>query len=283
MPSLSLLDQAVVTGVLTGCLYGLLALGLSLSWGLLKLVNIGHFAMALLGAYLTWWLGTAHGMPAWWAAAVIVPIFFVYGVGLHWVFVRFRVSEMSSMLITFAFAIIVESVLQSIWSADFRRYTTPLASQSFVMGALYVPKLNLIASAVAAALAIGTWAALRYTYLGKALRAAAEDAPIATAFGIDHRRITYLLSGICAAYAAVAGVFIALVATLAPSEIWTWIGVVFAIVIIGRLGNPLGALLGGILIGVCEAVTQSAVNPAWSPLVAFSVLILLLLAKPKWV
>ena len=283
MPSLNLLSQALVTGVLTGCLYGLLALGLSLSWGLLKLVNIGHFAMALLGAYLTWWLGTAHAIPAWWAAAIIIPVFFAYGVGLHWVFVKFRVSEMSSMLITFALAIIVEFVLQTIWSADFRRYTTPLASESFHVGALYIPKLNLIAAAVAAALAIGTWAGLRFTYLGKALRAAAEDAPIATAFGIDNRRLTYILSGICAAYAAVAGVFIALIFSLAPNEIWIWIGVVFAIVIIGRLGNPLGALLGGILIGVCEAITQSVVNPAWSPLVAFSVLILLLLVKPKWI
>jgi branched-chain amino acid transport system permease protein len=283
MLSLNLIEQALVTGVLTGCLYGLLALGLSLSWGLLKLVNIGHFAMALLGAYLTWWLGTSHGIPAWWSAAIVIPIFFVYGVGLHWVFVKFRVSEMSSMLITFALAIIVESVLQTIWSADFRRYATPLASESFHVSFLYVPKLSLIASFMAASLAIGTWAGLRYTYLGKALRACAEDAPIATAFGIDQRRLTYLLSGICAAYAAVAGVFIALIFTLAPSEIWGWIGIVFAIVIIGRLGNPLGALLGGILIGVCEAVTQAVVNPAWSPLVAFSVLILVLLVKPKWI
>ncbi len=283
MPQLSLLEQALVTGVLTGSLYGLLALGLSLSWGLLKLVNIGHFAMALLGAYLTWWLGTAEGVPAWWAAAIIVPAFFVFGVGLHWVFVKFRVSEMSSMLITFAFAIIVESVLQTIWSADFRRYTTPMAEKSLHVGSVYIPTLSLIASLVAATLAIGTWAGLHFTYLGKALRACAEDAPIATAFGIDRRRITYLLSGICVAYAAVAGIFIALIFTLAPNEIWTWIGIVFAIVIIGRLGNPLGALLGGILIGVCEAVTQTVANPAWSPLVAFSVLILLLLVKPKWI
>ena len=283
MPSVGLLEQALVTGVLTGSLYGLLALGLSLSWGLLKLVNIGHFAMALLGAYLTWWLGTEHGIAAWWAAAIIVPAFFLYGVALHWVFVKFRVSEMSSMLITFALAIIVESVIHGIWTADFRRYTTPMADESFVLGGLYVPKLNLIACLVAAALAVGTWAWLRFTYVGKALRACAEDAPIASAFGVDHRRLTYLLSGICAAYAAVAGVFIALIFTLAPNEIWIWIGVVFAIVIIGRLGNPLGALLGGILIGVCEAIAQSTVNPAWSPLVAFSVLILLLLVKPKWI
>lgn len=283
MPHLSLIEQSLLTGVLAGALYGLLALGLSLSWGLLRLVNIGHFAIALLGAYLTWWLGTSYGIAPWWAGLLVVIVFFFYGVGLHWVFMRFRVTEMASMLITFALAVIVESVIQTIWTADFRRYETAFGRQSWVIGNLFVPKLSFIAFLVAGALAAATWAWLRYTYVGRALRACAEDAPIAAAFGINHRGLSFLLSGLCAAYAGVAGVFIALIATLAPSEIWTWIGVVFAVVIIGRLGNPLGALMGGILIGVCEGLTMAIVNPSWAPLVSFSVLIALLLFRPRWI
>lgn len=283
MPSSALLGQSLVTGVLTGGLYGLLALGLSLSWGLLRLVNIGHFAIALLGAYLTWWMGTAFGIAPWWAGLLIVIAFFVYGIALHWVFMRFGVTEMQSMLITFALAVIVESILQFIWTADFRRYDTPWGTQSWVLGALYVPKLSFIAFIVACILAGGTWAWLRYTYVGRALRACAEDAPIAAAFGINHRGLSFLLSGLCAAYAGVAGVFIALIATLAPSQIWAWVGVVFAVVIIGRLGNPLGALMGGILIGLCEAMTMAVVDPSWAPLVSFSVLIALLLFRPRWI
>jgi branched-chain amino acid transport system permease protein len=283
VPHLSLLEQSLVTGLLTGGLYGLLALGLSLSWGLLRLVNLGHFAIALLGAYLTWYAGTALGVAPWWAGLAIVLAFFVYGVGLHWVFMRFGVTEMASMLITFAFAVIVESVLQTIWTADFRRYETAYSTQSWVVGTLYVPKLSFFAFIAAIILAAGTWAWLRFTYVGRALRACAEDAPIATAFGINHRALSFLLSGLCAAYAGVAGVFVALIATLAPSEIWSWIGVVFAVVIIGRLGNPVGALAGGILIGVCEAMTMAVVNPSWAPLVSFSVLIALLLFRPRWI
>jgi branched-chain amino acid transport system permease protein len=283
VPHLSLLEQSLVTGLLTGGLYGLLALGLSLSWGLLRLVNLGHFAIALLGAYLTWYFGTALGIAPWWAGLVIVLAFFVYGVGLHWVFMRFGVTEMASMLVTFAFAVIVESVLQTIWTADFRRYETAYSTQSWVVGTLYVPKLSFFAFIAAIILAAGTWAWLRFTYVGRALRACAEDAPIATAFGINHRALSFLLSGLCAAYAGVAGVFVALIATLAPSEIWSWIGVVFAVVIIGRLGNPVGALAGGILIGVCEAMTMAVVNPSWAPLVSFSVLIALLLFRPRWI
>ncbi len=283
MPSFTLLTQAIITGLLAGALYGLLALGLSLSWGLLRLVNLGHFAMALLSAYLTWYCGTVLGVPPWVSGPLIVAVFFAYGVGLHWVFMRFGVTEMASMLITFSIAVIVESVIQAIWTADFRRYSTPWSNDSIVIGPFFVPTLNLAACLMAALLAGATGAWLRWTYVGKALRAGAEDAPIAAAFGINHRGLSYLLSGLCAAYAAVAGIFIALIATLAPSQIWAWIGVVFAVVIIGRVGNPVGALLGGVLIGLCEAVTMAIVNPAWAPLVSFSVLIGLLLAKPKWI
>ena len=283
MPHLSLIEQSLVTGVLSGGLYGLLALGLSLSWGLLRLVNIGHFAIALLGAYLTWFMGTQFGIAPWWSGLIIVAAFFLYGVALHWVFMRFGVTEMQSMLITFAFAVIVESLIQTIWTADFRRFETPWGRESWILGNLYIPKLSLLAFLAAAALAAATWAWLRYTYVGRALRACAEDAPIATAFGINHRGLSFLLSGLCAAYAGVAGVFIALVATLSPSQIWAWVGVVFAVVIIGKLGNPLGALAGGVLIGVCEAVTMAVVNPSWAPLVSFSVLIALLLFRPRWI
>lgn len=283
MPSATLLAQSLVTGVLAGALYGLLALGLSLSWGLLRLVNISHFAMALLGAYLTWWLGTSWGIPAYMSGPVIVAAFFVYGVALHWVFMRFRVAEMSSMLVTFSIAVLLESLLQALWTADFRRYETAYASASIKMGPLFIPTLNLAACGMAALLACATAAWLRFTYAGKALRAGAEDSKIAAAFGINHRGMSYLLSGLCAAYAGVAGVFVALIATLAPSEIWAWVGVVFAVVIIGRLGHPLGALLGGVLIGVCESMTMAVVDPAWAPLVSFSVLIALLLFRPRWV
>ena len=280
MPSLTLLGQAVVSGLLAGGLYGLLALGLSLSWGLLRLVNLGHFALAFLGAYLTYQLGTAFRVDAWLAAAAIVPAFFALGVGLHAVFAYFRVSEFTSLLVTFGVTVIIESVIQWFWTADFRRYETPYASASIRVGPLFVPVLEMLACLTAAALAILTWAWLRYTYVGKALRASAEDPAMAAAFGVNHRRHAFVLSGVSAAYAGVAGAFIALISTLAPAQIWAWVGVVFAVVIIGGLANPIGALLAGLLIGVSESVTMAVVTPAWAPLVSFSVLILLLLLRP---
>jgi branched-chain amino acid transport system permease protein len=124
------------------------------------------------------------------------------------------------------------------------------------------------------------WAVLRYTDLGKAMRATAEDAPMAAAFGVNHKLLSLLLSGLCAAFAAVAGTCLALSYTLAPSQMYSWIGVVFAVVMIGGLGNPLGPLVAGLAIGVSEALTMALTAPAWAPLVSFSLLIGALLLRP---
>jgi branched-chain amino acid transport system permease protein len=280
MPSATLLGQSIVSGLLAGGLYGLLALGLSLSWGLLRLVNLAHFALALLGAYLTYQLGHVLHVPPWLAAAAIVPAFFAIGVALHAVFAYFRVAEFASLLVTFGLAVILESVIQWFWTADYRRYETAYATASIRVGPLFVPTLELLACLTASALAFATWAWLRWSYVGKALRASAEDPAIAGAFGVNHRAQAFLLSGVSAAYAGIAGVYIALISTLAPSQIWAWLGVVFAVVIIGALANPLGALAAGFLIGVSESLTMAVVTPAWAPLVSFSILIVILIVRP---
>jgi branched-chain amino acid transport system permease protein len=282
VPSFTLFGQAVIDGLLIGGLYGLLATGLSLSWGLLKLINVSYFALAFLSAYLTYELGTVHGLEPWWSALMIVPAFFLLGVAQHYVFVRLKVTELTSLVVTFGLGVLIESLIQWIWTADFRKYESGYGTLSQKIGPLFLPTLDTLALAAAALLAIAAWAWLRWTYIGKALRAAAIDPDIAGAFGIDHRRLSFLLSGICSAYAAVAGVFIALISTLAPSEIGIWIGVAFAVVIIGGIGNPLGALLAGLLIGVSESITMAVTQPAWAPLVSFTILIMLLLWKPRW-
>jgi branched-chain amino acid transport system permease protein len=282
MPSATLLGQALISGVLAGGLYGLLAMGLSLSWGLLRLVNLSHFALAFLAAYIVYELGTTYHVEPWWSAAMVVPLMFVIGAAQHWLFDKFKVNELASLLITFSFAVILEVGIQLYWTADFRRYETEYATRSIKAGPFYIPVMELILCIVAGIIAWGTWLWLRRTYVGKALRAAAEDPEIAAAYGVDHKNLAYLLSGIGAAYAGIAGTFIALIATLAPAQIWAYLGVVFAVVIIGRLGNPLGALIAGMLIGASESLAMAVLSPAWAPVVSFSVLIVILLWDPDW-
>lgn len=280
MPSLTLLGQSVLSGIFIGGLYGLLGLGLSLSWGLLRLINLAYFALAFLGAYLTYALASGLGLDPLLALVLIVPAFFGLGVLLQALFARFAVTEFTSLLVTFGITVAIESLIQWIWTADFRRLESGYGSTSWRVGILYVPVAELLALLTAVALASLTWAWLRFTWVGKGMRASAEDPQIAAAFGVNHRRLALLLSGLGAAYAGVAGAFVALVFTLAPAQIYAWIGVVFAAVIIGGLGNPLGPLLAGIVIGVSEAVAMALTAPAWAPLVSFTLLILVLLLRP---
>jgi branched-chain amino acid transport system permease protein len=280
LPSFSLLGQSVLSGVFIGALYGLLGLGLSLSWGLLRQINLAHFALAFLAAYLCYQLSTVGGMDPLVTLVAIVPGFFLVGVALQWVLSRFEISAFNSLLITFGLTVIIESVIQSIWTADFRRLESVYGNMRFRVGALYVPAPELLTLVLSLALAFGLWAALRYTDIGKALRAAAEDGPVAVAFGVDRKALALVLSGVCAALAGVAGVCIALSYTLAPAQIYAWIGVVFAAVMMGGLGRPLGPLVAGIVIGVSESVTMALTSPSWAPLVSFSLLILVLLVRP---
>ena len=235
MPSFTLLAQSVLSGLFVGGLYGLLGLGLSLSWGFLRLINLAHFALAFLGAYLTYTLSTAFGLDPFWSLVLVPPAFFGLGVLSQLLFVRFRVTQFGSLLVTFGLTVMIESLIQWIWTADYRRLETAYGVVSWRVGPLFLPKPELLALVTAAVLSGLTWAWLRYTWVGKGLRACA------------------------------AGVFVALIYTLAPAQIYAWVGVVFAAVLLGGLGNPLGPLVAGVVIGVSEALTMALTAPAWAP------------------
>jgi branched-chain amino acid transport system permease protein len=279
VPSFTLLGQSILSGIFVGALYGLLGLGLTLAWGMLRQINLAHFALVFLGAYLTYQLAGV-GIDPVLSLVFVAPAFFVLGVALHWLLARFKVTPLNTLLVTFGFMVMLEALIQWIWTADFRRLESHYSTVRWQVGQLFVPLPELLTLAIALALAFGAWAVLRYTDLGKAMRATAEDAPIASAFGINEKLLSLLLSGLCASFAAVAGMCLALSHTLAPSQIYAWIGVVFAVVMLGRLGNPLGPLVAGLIVGVSEAITMALTAPAWAPLVSFSLLIGVLLLRP---
>lgn len=280
MPSATLLGQSLLSGVFVGGLYALMGLGLSLSWAFLRSINLTHLAFIFLAAYMTY--GLAHGgeISPFLAMLLLVPVFFALGAALHWLFDRFDVDEFGSVLATFGMMVIVESIIQGIWTADFRRLETPLGTASWRVGSIFVPVAEALMFVVAVAMLLATWAWLRFTYVGKAMRASAENAPIAASFGVDHRRLALLMAGVAGGSAAIAGGFIALIATLAPSQIYAWVGVIFATVIMGGLGNPLGILASGLLIGISEAMTSAVTAPSWAPLVSFTLLIAILIFRP---
>ena len=190
MPSLTLLGQSRRLGpARRRASTRLLALGLSLRWGLLRLVNLGHFALALLGAYLTYQLGTrVDARPVAGRARHRAGVLRARRGPARRLRVLPASTEFTSLLVTFGLTVIIESVIQWFWTADFRRYETPYATASIRVGPLFVPALELLACADGGRRwPSATWAWLRFTYVGKALRASAEDPAMAAAFGVNHR------------------------------------------------------------------------------------------------
>jgi branched-chain amino acid transport system permease protein len=214
------------------------------------------------------------------ALLVLPPLFFLFGALMQWVLSKFAITPFNSLLATFGLTVVLESIIQGIWTADFRRLESGYNDLKFKAFGLFVPVPELITFTLAVGIAVAIWAAMRYTDLGKALRAMAEDGPIAAAFGINQKGLSLILAGVCAALAAIAGVCLALTFTLAPSQIFAWVGVVFAAVMLGGLGSPLGPLVAGIIIGVSEAITMAVASPSWAPIVSFSLLIVMLLLRP---
>ena len=281
MISATLLGQSVLSGLFSGCLYALLGLGLTLSWRYLRIINLAHFALIFLAAYIAYWMNSAYGFHPLLTCLAMIPAFFALGVAQQLLFIRFKVGEFASVIVTFGLTIIVESLIQFIWSADFVRMETHLARGSLEIGKLLAPWDELFMCAVALSVCVATWACLNFTWLGKALRASLDNPDIAASFGVPNRALALLVSGAAASFAAIGGVFVALLYTLTPSSIYSWFGVVLATVLLGGLGSPLGAIGAGLLIGVGEALTMAVVAPSWAPVAPFTLLILILVLWPE--
>lgn len=276
--------QAVVSGVMAGGLYAVMALGVSLTWGLLKVINLAHLALVLVGAYSTYQLATSAAVDPLVTVVLTVPAFFLVGAAVQWLFDRFRVSEFNSLLVSFGLLLIVVQVVTNVWSADFRRMDAalnPYATRSVFVGAVALQVPLLIAFSASLVIALATAWTLRRTYVGKALRALAHDRSVASAFGIDHARLSMLLSGFSAATGALAGTLVGISSGLFPGLAVEWFGIVFTVVILGGIGNLPGTVAAAFVVGATSGLTSVLWGPPSAPLATFTLLILALLFRPE--
>lgn len=276
--------QALISGILVGGLFAIMAVGLSVTWGMLRIINLAHFGFILLGAYLTYAITTATGLNPLATVVVTAPVLFVAGAALHWLYVRTRISEFGSLLVSFGVLIALAQLMSNVWSADYRRLdasVNPFAVQSVTLGPLVFPTPTLLAFGAAVVVTLGGIAFLGRTYPGRALRAFAQDPPIAAAFGIDHLRLGILLAGLVGATAALAGMLVALGSALTPTTAFEWIGTIFAVVILGGVGSIGGTLLAGMSIGAISAVVSVVWSPATAPLAIFGAIVAALVLRPQ--
>jgi branched-chain amino acid transport system permease protein len=278
-----LYTQSFVSGLLSAGVLTLIAVGFSLQWRSLRIVNLAHFSLVLLAAYATYGLSTWSGLDPFFTLVIVVPLFALVAMAVQWIYDRFKVNLFNSLLLSFALFILVEGLIRRVWGADFRSIKTdinPYSVQSFGLGDVAVPVAPLIAFSVAIPVAVGGAAFLRNSYYGKGLRAVAQDREIAIAYGVNYRRVATILAAVSGATAGLAGTLVAVSTSLFPNASEAWIGLVFAVVILGGIGSPVGALVGAILVGVISDVGSAKWGLSAAQLVTFLLLIAVLLWRP---
>lgn len=276
--------QVALAGALAGGLFALIAMGLSLTWGMLRVINLAHFAMVLVAAYVTYELAAQLRIDPLLTILVTAPLMFAVGVAVQWLFQASRITEFNSLLVSFGILIVAIQLVTNQWTADFRAIPAelnPYPRQSIALGPLALPTQHVIGFGFATLVGVAGYFVLDRTFVGRALRAFAEDREIAAVFGIDHARLALLLSGVAGATAAMAGMLWAVGHALTPSAAFEWVGLVFAIVIIGGIGNVLGTLVAGALVVALYSLVSLIWSPSVAPFVVFSLIVLTLVIRPQ--
>jgi branched-chain amino acid transport system permease protein len=275
--------NVTVAGILTGLVYGLMALGLSVIFGVVRVVNFAHGEMMSIAMYLTVLLFSSLNLDPLVMLVPIAAILFVFGYALQVGLINPFISrpEHSQFLLLVALALIIVNVLLIIFGPDAHTVQTSYAFDSFELGALIVDATKLYAGIAAIVVAGLLFAFFRFASLGKAIRACADNYTGALVVGLNVKHLYALTFGIGAACVGAAGVMMTLIVDVTPIIGPTYTLLAFVIVITGGLGSMAGALLGGLLIGVTEALAGLLFTPSAKSMFAFAILVLVLLFRPQ--
>jgi branched-chain amino acid transport system permease protein len=275
--------NVAVAGILTGLVYGLMALGFSVIFGVVRVVNFAHGEMMSIAMYLTVLLFSGLHLDPLVMLVPIAAILFVFGYALQAGLINPFISrpEHSQFLLLVALALIIVNALLILFGPDARTVQTSYAFDSFQWGALIVDATKLYAGVAAVIAAALLFAFFRITPVGKAIRACADNYTGALVVGLDVKRLYALTFGIGAACVGAAGVMMTLIVDVTPMIGPAYTLLAFVIVITGGLGSMAGALLGGLLIGVTEALAGLLFTPSAKSMFAFAILVLVLLFRPQ--
>ena len=278
------LVQLCINGVMTGLVYSLTAIGLTLIWGVMDLTNFSHSQFLMLGMYASFWLYALLHLDPLLSLPVVALLFFWLGIGTYRVFVKRVVSapeELSRVLLTFALGLIISNVVLFLWTPNFRSIPEGITAGVLTLGPhrISVPKLVAALGSVVTSVALHLF--LRRTRTGRALQAVSMDREAATIVGIDVQRMFALAFGIGIGYAGLAGGFLSSFWYIYPEVGSIFILLTFAIVALGGLGSVPGALVGGIIVGLVENLAGFYIGPAFKYAVVFLMYLAVLVWRPK--
>ncbi len=278
--------NAIIQGVLTGGLYALFACGLSLMFGVMKVVNLAHGDLAVVAGYIGVGVITATHMPVLWAIPVVVVLMAIIGYILQRSIIQGAITrgELTTLIVTFGLSIIIENGLQQFFTANSRGLGVgdSFITASFTIGSqITIAWLNVIIFVLAVVVLLGLQQYLSVSKYGRLIRAVADDQEAAQLSGANYRHVFGIAAAIAFGTVAIAGMFDGMITTLSPTiGTDTILLFAFASVVIGGLGSLWGTLLGGVVLGVAQAV-GAQINPSWEQLAGYAVFLLVLVIRPQ--
>ena len=279
--------ELIVSGLITGGIYALVALGLNLQYGLMRILNIAHGEFLMLGAYLTWMVQTSFGI----SPLLMIPVSFVMLMGLglviHWLCFRrltatspnIDIFEARGLMVAFGLMFLIQNLVSSIWGGELRGYD--YMADPVVMGGAQFAGNKLLVFAMALIFSLGLMVLLRKTLLGKGVRALMQSQVGAQLVGINTRTLHPLMFGIGLGLSGLAGCLLSMAYTISPAMGEPYTVTALIVITLGGFGSMGGALAGGLLLGVIEAFGMHFTNPSLNALLSYVVFIGVLLLRPK--
>jgi len=280
---MTLIIEAVITGLLTGGVYALMASGLTLVFGVMDIINVGQGALVILGAYLSYVLEQYLHIDLFLGLLITIPVMFVLGLLIEWLFIRpiKRDRTMLSILVTFGVALVIEGVLNLIFSTDFVQLHAWYVTASFQVGGFYLAYIYVFGFLLAVVLLGALYLLLYRTKFGHSLRATMQNRTAAELVGIDVERVSAITFGIGIALAAAGGMAFGATTSFNANSAYDLISRLLAIIIFGGMGSLRGAMIASLGMLVVEDVTSVVWSPIWASTVFFILLVIILLARPQ--
>lgn len=277
-----LILQSIVDGLLMGGIYGLVAMGLTLIFGVMKVINFAQGALLMIGMYVTYFLFAEFGLSPYLSIPLSALCLFLIGIGLQKFILSKTIGapEHNQLLVTLGIMMVLENLALLMWSPNPRSVSIASLQKSLEVGNFLINKPRGIAFIVTIVLTGILYWFLHRTTLGKSIRATSISSDGATLVGIKVKRVNYITFGLGAALAAVAGSLITPFFYATPTVGASFVTKAFVVVVLGGLGNFMGALVGGLIIGVAEGLGGVLLSGSWKELVTFVLFILILLFKP---
>jgi branched-chain amino acid transport system permease protein len=286
LPSWNVLIQVTIIGILTGGVYALMATGLTLIFGVMRVINIAHGAFLILSAYISYWMFTSYGLDPFLSVIVSVPILFLIGITFQrYVLSRVKGNPGLGVLLTFAMALTLEGVMGSLWESTGRSIRTDYTSTVFALNlfdlTLRLPWMR-VGGLVAAVAALGAiFLFLRSTNLGRAIRATIQNRSAAQLMGVNVERVQAITFGIGLASVAAGGALFSMIWTFNSGSHEEWISKMLSIIVLGGMGSLPGTLLAAIIMGVAESVAAVVMTAYLSPIVFYLILFITLIFRPQ--